>query len=588
MTPFRSDNSAKQTAPQTILRRGVWAAVVFHLLFALAVLLVPHTPRFQALVDDLFETAGGLLAAALCFLGCRRQGSHSDGTGQTRSAREIWLPRVFGASLTCYAIGQVVYAFQDLVLHKVSTSFSAYDLWYLVSYPLLLAGILLLPAQPLPLSSRPRIALDALMSMAALVTFSWYFLLGPILVQKHVSASAKFVALSYPMLDLISVFCLLLLGQHAMPHGLRRAVSVVSVGLVMTVASDTMTCYQSLHGLPLGRNLLVLGWSLGYCAVALAVSAVRLFPEVCRHKADIGPRPAVLWQSLLPYAFLPAVATLVLCLRHSGNDPRLALGVYAGASVLVVLVLLRQIMAIFENRDLNARLAETYQDSLQNADRMRLLNDQLTATQGRLHDNLMALTVANERLERLADTDAVSGLLNHRGMTAALDDAQASAQRESTPFALLFLDIDHFKAFNDSLGHMAGDAALREVGLTLRGALSSSGTAGRWGGEEFLALLPGADMEHALGMAERVRASIAARVFSIAGGLHLTCSVGVAALPRHARNWTSLVDAADRAMYEAKRGGRDRVCAATPAGEEDQAAGSPFSPDREPALTRAA
>ncbi len=169
-----------------------------------------------------------------------------------------------------------------------------------------------------------------------------------------------------------------------------------------------------------------------------------------------------------------------------------------------------------------------------------------------------------------------------------MDDAQASAQRESTPFALLFLDIDHFKAFNDSLGHMAGDAALREVGLTLRGALSSSGTAGRWGGEEFLALLPGADMEHALGMAERVRASIAARVFSIAGGLHLTCSVGVAALPRHARNWTSLVDAADRAMYEAKRGGRDRVCAATPAGEEDQAAGSPFSPDREPALTRAA
>jgi len=557
VTSLRCDNLAKSLPPQAIppqavLWRGIWAAALFHLAFALFELLLSHHSHWWPIANDLFETGGGLLAAALCFLGGWGRAEQAARSGAALSAREVWMPRLFGAGLACYAVGQGVYTFQDIALHHVSTDFHAYDIWYLASYPLLLAGVFLLPTQPLPLSSRPRMVLDALMSMAALVTFSWYFLLSPILVQKHVSTSAKFVALSYPTLDLVSIFCMLLLGQHAMPRLLRQIARVVSWGLVLTAASDTATGYQSLHGLPLGGSLMDLGWSLGYCAIALAVSAIRLFPDACRHADDNAPRTAVLWQSLLPYAFLPAVGMLILCLRHRGAEPGLALGVYAGASLLVVLVLLRQIVAIFENRDLNFRLTASYQESMENTGRMRLLNEELVSTQDKLHDNLMALTVANERLERLAETDAVSGLRNHRGMAAALEEAQA--HRLSQSCALLFLDVDHFKALNDSFGHAAGDAALREVGLALREHLRSSDTLGRWGGEEFLALLPGADLAQALAAAEGVRAGIAARVFGIAGGLHLTCSIGVAALPQHAQDWMALVDAADQAMYDAKRG----------------------------------
>ncbi len=601
--PFRRDNSKKQQTPQTLLWRGVWAVVVFHLVFAVFVLLKPHISPLHNIVDDLFETAGGLLAVVLCFLGCQRR-SHQAGPGETRKAREVWMPRLFGAALICYAAGQGVYAYLDLVLHKTSTSFSPYDFCYLAAYPFLLAGIVLLPTQPLPASSRPRMVLDALMSMAALITFIWYFLLGPILVQEHVSVSAKFVALSYPTLDLVCIFCMLLLGQHTMPRALRRVAAVVSWGLVLTTASDSATGYQSLHSLPLGGGLPVLGWSLGYSAIALAVSAVRMFPRACRHADDNAPRPAVFWQSLLPYGFLPAVGMLILGLRHAGVEPRLALGVYAGASLLVVLVLLRQIMAIFENRSLNNRLAASYQDSLENAQRMRLLNEELEATQGKLHDNLKALTLANERLERLADTDAVSGLLNHRGMAAALDDAQASAHRHGQPCALLFLDVDYFKALNDSFGHPAGDAVLREVGLALREHSRPIDVLGRWGGEEFLALLPSTSFEEALAAAEAVRAGIAARVFDVAGGLRLTCSIGVAALPRHASDWTRLVDAADQAMYQAKHSGRNQVCAASDTDQKavnQQETPDPVSPVRsrenvfhphptpsEQALTRAA
>lgn len=584
MTPPRSENTRKQHTPRAVLMRGVLTAVVFHLVSALMALLTTRAPHLRGVMEDVFETSGGLLAAALCFLGSGLRLAPRVGAGEAFSAREIWLPRMFGVSLLCYGIGQGVYAFEDLVMRKASTDFSPYDPWYLASYLFLLGGVLLLPAQPLPASSRPRIVLDALMSLVALATFSWYLLLGPILVQRHVSASAKFVAASYPTLDLVCIFCMLRLGQHAMPRGLRRVVGVIFVGLLLTTASDSATGYQSLHGLPLGGGLTDLGWSAGYCTVALAVSAVRLFPQSCRHASHEAPRSAVLWQSLLPYAFLPAVGVLILCLRHAGRDPRLALGVDAGASLLVVLVLLRQIVAIFENRDLNTRLAVSHQGAVQNADRMRVLNAELVRTQDKLHDNLLALTAANERLERLADTDAVSGLLNHRGMAAALEEARAQDQ----PFGLLFLDLDHFKALNDNFGHPAGDLALREVGLVLQEVLRPTDTLGRWGGEEFLALLPGADLPHALDMAEQVRAGIAARVFAVAGGLRLTCSVGVAAVPGPGADWSGLVDAADQAMYEAKRAGRNRVCAARGAGELDRLEAQPFHLVPEGTLIRAA
>ncbi len=567
MTPLCSNSLGKQGTPHLVLRRGVGAVIVFHLVFALFVLLRPHSHHLRAVVSDLFETGGGLLAAALCFLRPQRA-ARPEGPGAVLSAREAWLPRLFGAGLSCYAIGQGIYAFQHLVLHKITHGFSTCDLWYLASYPLLLAGIVWLPTQPLPASSRPRLVLDALMNTTALVTFSWYFLLGPILEQKHVSNSARFVALSYPTLDLAAIFCILMLGQHAMSRGLRRVAGVVSGGLALTVVADSIAGYQSLHHAMQDGTLLDLGLSLGYCAVALAVSAVRLFPEACRHEDDHALRPAMLWQSLLPYAFLPAVGMLLLCLRHANAAPRLALGSYMGASLLVVLVLLRQIMTIFENRALNARLASYYQDSVENLRRIQQLNDELVSTQGKLHDNVEALTRANNRLEHLADTDAVSGLRNHRGMVTALDEAQAQARQEGKPCALLFLDIDHFKALNDTFGHMAGDAALREVGLVLQERLRPVDTLGRWGGEEFLALLPGAGLEEAMLAAEAVQTGIATHEFAVAGGLRLTCSVGVAALPQHAPDWKGLVDAADRAMYVAKREGRNRVRAAFGQGEE--------------------
>ena len=181
-----------------------------------------------------------------------------------------------------------------------------------------------------------------------------------------------------------------------------------------------------------------------------------------------------------------------------------------------------------------------------------------------LQDANARLEAANAQLQALATTDPLTGLPNHRALIAALDAETARVQRGGGPCALLFLDIDHFKAINDTYGHPAGDAVLCEFAHTVRACLREVDILGRWGGEEFLALLPGTDAEGALRLAERVRAAVASRPLALGwgllgAGLHLTCSIGAAACPPQEAGRDALIDAADRALYAAKRLGRDQV-----------------------------
>ncbi len=170
-----------------------------------------------------------------------------------------------------------------------------------------------------------------------------------------------------------------------------------------------------------------------------------------------------------------------------------------------------------------------------------------------------ALQAANARLEALAVTDPLTEMPNHRALVAALDTAAARSRRTGEPCALLFLDIDHFKHFNDTYGHPVGDSVLREFSCCVRAALREEDTLGRWGGEEFLALLPGTGLSDALLIGERVRAAVAGHIVSGDPNLRLTCSVGAAASPSVEARRDSLVASADRALYAAKRLGRNQV-----------------------------
>ncbi|MFT3967725.1 MAG: sensor domain-containing diguanylate cyclase [Sphingobium sp.] len=180
----------------------------------------------------------------------------------------------------------------------------------------------------------------------------------------------------------------------------------------------------------------------------------------------------------------------------------------------------------------------------------------------------IALALANlhlrEALRGMAMADPLTGLANRRHLDEIIDLELAEAERLGRPISCMMLDIDHFKRFNDSFGHQAGDAVLREVGQVLKGALREKGKAFRFGGEEFLLLMNGFGAAQATERCEEIRARIAAlRIVHEGRTLGpVTASIGLASVPEHCSG-DRLVKAADAALYRAKAAGRNRVILAT-------------------------
>jgi len=179
-----------------------------------------------------------------------------------------------------------------------------------------------------------------------------------------------------------------------------------------------------------------------------------------------------------------------------------------------------------------------------------------------LADRSLALRRDRDNARRLADIDALTGLYNRRGWTdraLAIDEA---LHDERQTFSVLFLDLDRFKELNDQLGHEAGDAALRVLANVMREELREQDLIGRYGGEEFVVALPGADRAHAARVAERIRQRLQDLASADPAAAMRTVSIGVATL-NAGENTTSLLKRADTAMYAAKAAGRNRVVYAT-------------------------
>ncbi len=193
-------------------------------------------------------------------------------------------------------------------------------------------------------------------------------------------------------------------------------------------------------------------------------------------------------------------------------------------------------------------------------------NRELTDHKARLDEQVVRRTqelqTAYTQLEAIARHDAVTGLLTRREVLARLDEEVERARRYGSPLSILMLDLDHFKDVNDTYGHVAGDRVLAAAGRVLTGALRTSDHAGRYGGEELLAVIPETAIQGATEAARRILDSFAALAHqSDAGSFQVTCSIGVASLDA-AMTPEALLIAADKALYQAKAAGRNTVVAA--------------------------
>lgn len=178
-------------------------------------------------------------------------------------------------------------------------------------------------------------------------------------------------------------------------------------------------------------------------------------------------------------------------------------------------------------------------------------------------DHLISVWRQDEQnLFDAAQFDALTGAYSRGFAVAMMQRALLRATEEDRSLAVLMVDLDHFKRINDAYGHAHGDLVLQETTLAIQGTLRSDDIVCRFGGEEFVVLLPGADLHQAMGAAERCRAAVESMEIPGAEYLSVTASVGVAAFPDHGDELDVLLTASDQAMYAAKAQGRNRIASA--------------------------
>jgi len=171
------------------------------------------------------------------------------------------------------------------------------------------------------------------------------------------------------------------------------------------------------------------------------------------------------------------------------------------------------------------------------------------------------LLLAQDALREQATHDGLTRLWNRTSILEILQKEAARSQREATPLAVLMADLDNFKLINDTYGHLAGDAVLRESARRMSITIRAYDSLGRYGGEEFLVVLPGCDQSGGLAQAERLRESVgSARIATTAGEVSVTCSLGLSWTGQFpACGASALLRSADEALYSAKRRGRNRA-----------------------------
>ncbi len=554
---------------QPALRVGAVITTAFVLALSFVLLIAPASSRTMGAISDAGQVGGPFLI--FCFwlvmlVRAWRQPAFPV------NRKLFWAQLILGTGLGFELIAQLGWTVNEQILH--TQPFPSWtDVLYLAVYPCFFAAIFLLPGRRGTNLAGFQVGLDALATTVAAATFSWYFLIGPVVLDDGASRLNVVVASLYPIFDLILFACVIALWIRSSGHHFNLVLGLLTASTLMFVVADSGFQYFELSGTYRSGTILDIGWVVadmlaGLAAIALLGEAGRKSGSsiACREaSAPAVFRESPPWIEFLPYIALPVMLGFFVSLWHTpgDGDDVLEPGVLLGCVLFTVIVVMRQFLSLRENQRLHRAAWE-------DASRLAEVNREVVASN-------QELARANARLESLATTDPLTNLLNHRAINDRIDQEIERAYRYGREFSLLFVDLDHFKTINDSYGHAAGDIALMELVDVVRQSVRGVDVVARWGGEEFVVLLPEVDGVAAVECAERVRESVARHRYQISGGIHLTCSIGVATYPDDATERGTLIEVADQAMYVAKRLGRNQVrrcgeeaVAALSGGDEDQ------------------
>lgn len=427
------------------------------------------------------------LAAAAVWLAVRQPGR--------LACRLAWL--LLAGALALTTVGHLLWYWLDFL--GLSPFPSVADAVYLAAYPLFMGALWTLGRD----TGRGGDALlDALIVGVSACVLGWGVLIAPYVNESGLSPAQLFVGAAYPVADLILLPLILRLVflHRARIHAHRFLLE----GMILYLVADTLYA----HGT-------VVGWyEPGGVTDGFWLAAYAFFAAAAWHPSAAIERPvqmAPVAQSAAHVVFLgaAAVVTPVVILLMAGTDVQLVRVAAVGSILLFILVMVR-----------------------------------LSRLMGRVRRQ-------SERLEALARTDPLTGAANRRSLDDELEREFARSERTGIPLCLAFLDFDHFKRYNDTYGHGAGDTLLQDAVTAWRSALRPTDVLARAGGEEFVVVFPHTDLEECREVVERLRELMPGRE---------TCSAGIARF-RRGDSPEALMHRADQALYAAKNGGRDRTVA---------------------------
>jgi diguanylate cyclase (GGDEF)-like protein len=482
--------------------RATAALVVLALAFTTWQVFGWGGPDYTTLLSDLAFLPVSLVGAVLAW----RTSRHPELEARSRRAWSI-----VGAAFFFYWVGDVVFTIEENVGNPPFPSWA--DAAYLGFYLVLLWGVLSFPTPTRSRADRTKMWLDTGTVVIGAYMILWYFALGP---TAHASGSSwfeNFVSLAYPIGDLVLVLAItrILLGQP--PRGLGHSLGILASGLLLFVVADVAFAHLSFNDAYQGGDWPDSLWMVAQ--VLMAVSAQYQYWHKQRHGAqDERDVPKVRAFSPLPYATVAASFGLLAVVGWREAAYPLG-GLMLGALGVTTLVVSRQITALREN--------------------LTLLSE--------LHD--------------LASTDTLTGLQSRRHFFELAEREFSLARRHQRDLSAMMIDIDHFKAINDTFGHAAGDDALLTLAKICRETLRGTDLIGRYGGDELVTILPSTDVSQATETAARIRSALDGLTLGSDGGeFCFTVSVGIATAEA-AADLPQLLRRADRALYQAKQDGRN-------------------------------
>ena len=471
----------------------------------------------------------GLMAVAfLAAFACTRRGLRLSG-----SLRKSWV--LLGASSGAWAVGQTIWTIYETGF-GVEVPFPSWaDAGYLAAVPLAAAGLIIMPAAAQSMAGLLRIVLDGVMVALALFCTSWILVLGPLFEAGGDSLLGTILSLAYPVGDVVTITMLIFALLRARQGGeaARQPLYLVGLGLTGIALADSGFVYLTSQTSYTSGSLIDLGWFAGFAV--LFVAARRPERPAPTAESEQGLRfVSSLW---VPYTPVVIMATTVL-FQHLRGQALDGTATFTAMAVLLLIVL-RQVLTLRENLGLLRTLEERVE--LRTAELQRREEDRR-----RLQDEL----------SRQAFHDSLTGLANRALFKDRVDHALKRFQRRRRPLAVFFLDLDRFKAINDSFGHASGDALLVAVSKRLSDCVRAEDTVARLGGDEFAVLV-----ENLAGEAEvRIVADRVKEVFRdpiVIDGreLAVAASIGIALSEAGAETADDLLRNADLAMYRAKAAG---------------------------------